>query len=157
MNFDFENVMLTSHYTYDVEIYQCLGFSSENRRRAFLERSRPNALVVTYLTRECGDPDAGCVVGIGLTNGLLGSMRDFTPRHAHRANCAEVCDNWPFAIQYNRAWSISKKDRMDVRDFAPITYEVQYARDIGARGRLLAQCEAKKIASLHLKELRLVR
>lgn len=158
MNFDPNNVMLTSQYAFTPETYQCIGFSNKANRSAFIDRCARGAFVVVYLTRACGDPDAGCIVGVGQTNGQLGSMRNFTPLAIHRPEIAKVADKWPFALGYSRAWRITERNRMDIRDFAHVTYDpYRSARDIGVRGRLLRPEEAEKLANMDFEEVQLAR
>ena len=157
MNFDRNNVMLTSQKTFTPEVYQCIGFSKTHRRTVFLDRCRSAAFVAVYLTKDSPDERAGHVVGVGQINDQLGSMRDFTPLAGQNSDYARVAADWPFAVGYARAWKATKP--MKIEDFAPQTYipPIKTARDIGAHGRLLTPGEADKLALLGLEEVMMQR
>ncbi|GAA4009978.1 hypothetical protein [Sphingomonas humi] len=148
-------VWLTSLYGFTTESWGFFGFTEERMRTAFINKSRPGALVVVYAAGGAPAELRGKVLGVQQISHRTGLKWDFlAPERmdAERAD-ADRRDKWLYAIQLLRGWRVPFECRPNVEQFAPETYKHANARAIGSMGLRLTKGEAEGLLNLTLIEI----
>ena len=155
MKSDPPNVWLTSFYGFRPEEWGLLGFTDEERRRSFLEGSKPGVLVVVYGAGEASEEELGQVIGIQQCSHQLGLSKQFmSPAEwQKKEHDPKRAGKWNYAVKATRAWRVTLESRIDVREFAPEGTSTGAWQHIGARGVKLSRQETLNILKLDLQEV----
>lgn len=148
------NAWLTSFYGFKPEEWGFLGFTDEERRRSFIEKSEPGVLVAIYGAGEASDDELGRIIGVLQCSHELGNAEAFCSPVRWKRKQADPtrARKWNYAVKATRAWRVTPETRMDVRQFAPDATKNGAWQHIGARGERLTPREALNILKLDLQE-----
>lgn len=148
------NVWLTSFYSFRPEEWGFVGFTGGQRRKAFLEGTRPGVLVVIYGSGQAADGELGRILGIQQCSHQLGDAERFMlPSEWDRSQSdPDRAGRWNDAVKTTRAWRVTPETRMNVRQFAPKATATRAWQHIGTVGVPLSTQEALNILKLDLQE-----
>ena len=155
INADPPNVWITYFDGFDPGTWGFLGFTHENRRDSFVNRSEPGVLVVIVGSGRAQSVEKQRVIGLLQCSHEAGRDRDFMPEdsYAEKEADARSAGAWSHAVRIVRAWWTLPHSRPLIEDFAPHTYTPGRAQVIGAQCMQLTSDEARGILSLDLEEV----
>lgn len=149
------NVWLTSFYGFTPWTWGFLGFTFEEMRQSFIEKSSPGVLVVIYGASKATNDQRSNVIGVLQCSHVTGHAQQFmTPEEWRKKHAnPDSKGKWNYAVRVERAWRVTPESRMPVREFAPDATANEAWQHIGARGEKLTRREADNILKLDLQEV----
>ncbi|MFC0340773.1 hypothetical protein [Paracoccus niistensis] len=149
------NVWLTGFWEFHPEAQGFLGFTSEARRRGFINGTKPGVLVVIYGNGRASKDEWGKVIGIQQCSHQLGHAEEFSApaEWDKKIRDPDVSNRWNYAVKATRAWRVTPESRIAIRDFAPKAVASGAWQHIGSLGVSLSAEEAINILKLDLQEV----
>ena len=151
------NVWLTSFWDFRPDSCGFLGFSQEVHRRSFLEKSRPECLVVVYVTKTSSRARElrGKIAGFLQVTREIGLASKFMHVDAYvtKEHDPEMKKRWNFGVRAIRAWRVEGNSPPLINEIAPKTYGSAHPRFIAGRGVPFDATEALKLRDIKVFEV----